>query len=281
MFCRGDRTSSCDCFDCSQLDAGTHADLSLIQPEDGREIKIDQIREVISTCSSYPSMAPVRAIVLDGADVLNTAGANALLKTLEEHHSTVRFFLLSQRERRVLPTIRSRCGIIRFRPLPESFILASILASPAVPTLEDGAVNRLKSHVYARMGEGSVGRAISYLGSGKIGLRDKAFLLLQSGIRRDLPSIFSILSSFEKELTLGIRFLVQILFDLFVVGHASDRVIHMDLLESLRQLHVQAPMPVLYKLSVGARELLDSGSTSNINLPFHVQHLFVQTFFGS
>lgn len=281
VFCKGDRTSGCACYDCFQIDEGSHADLAVVQPESGREIKIDQIRDLIEKSTSYPSIAPLRILVVDGADLLNTAGANALLKTLEEHHPTTRFFLLAERANRVIPTIRSRCGIVRFQALPESFIFSAIQASPAAPSGENETSNLLKSRVYARMGEGSVGRAIGYLGAGKLGLRDKVVSLIKSGVRKDLPSVFSIVNAVEKELRLGLRFLVQLLFDLIVVSHSPDRIIHMDLLEDIRQLRSQVQMDVLYKLSVGARRILDLSPSANINFPFHVQNLFVETFFRS
>jgi DNA polymerase-3 subunit delta' len=269
IFCTGTRTASCECYQCLQINEGTHPDFTTVAPPTDKEIKVDEIRTIIETASEFPSIAPLRLFLVDGADNMTLPAANAFLKTLEEPSSVARFFLLAERDSHVIPTIRSRCGRVRFQPLPESFVLQK------VSELEEDSNKAL---VYARMGEGSVGRAIQYLGAGRIGLRDKMLSLISAGVRRDLPSIFSIASSVEKELPLGLRFLDHLVHDFLIVRHDPSRMINLDLEEIIKNTREKMSDESWTKLSNGLRALLARYESININLLFHTQALFVEAF---
>jgi DNA polymerase-3 subunit delta' len=75
-------------------------------------------------------------VIIDAADDLEAAGANALLKSLEEPPRDTIFFLISHAPDRLLPTIRSRCQLLRFDPLPDAAI--SELLTQNHPKLSDG-----------------------------------------------------------------------------------------------------------------------------------------------
>lgn len=103
------------CNDCHMLDLLSHPDLEWIKPEkSGSAIKIDQIRDLQNTAYLTPQRAKYRVVVIDGADRMNNSAANALLKILEEPASHTVFILLAQQLATVLPTILSRCQIMRF-----------------------------------------------------------------------------------------------------------------------------------------------------------------------
>jgi DNA polymerase-3 subunit delta' len=269
VFCTGSRAKGCDCFHCTQLGEGTHPDFTVISPEEDKEIKVDQVRELIEQSGAFPSMAPLKLFLVDGADRMNNAASNALLKTLEEPPPAVRFFLTAEKPNRVIPTILSRCGRVRFRALPEDFVRK---------TVSEVESDSNKALVYARMGEGSVGRALAYWGSGRIGLRDKVFALITAGVQRDLPSIFSTVDSLEKELPVALRFLEQLLHDLLIVRHESARMINIDLADSIRKLSEKMSPDSWSRLSAGTRTLNSRRGSLRINLTFHVQALFVEAF---
>ena len=85
-----------------------HPDLQWLEPEDA-VLKIDQIRIVRDFAVQTPRLADVKVIVILHADLLNTAAANALLKTLEEPPLRTHLFLCTEQWGRLLPTIKSRC----------------------------------------------------------------------------------------------------------------------------------------------------------------------------
>jgi DNA polymerase III subunit delta' len=84
-----------------------------------RSINIEQIRDIQMALNTRPSMGPKRAVIIDAADDLERGGANALLKSLEEPPVGTYFILISHASDRLLPTIRSRCQMLRFDPLDD------------------------------------------------------------------------------------------------------------------------------------------------------------------
>jgi DNA polymerase III subunit delta' len=122
-----------------------------------RNIAIDQIRSLQSKLTTRPGVAERRAIIIDSADDLERNGANALLKSLEEPPKDTYFFLVSHASERLLPTIRSRCQILRFDPLPVDQMDKAIRAAlPDVPN------DDLKAMMHA--GAGSPGAALEFGG---------------------------------------------------------------------------------------------------------------------
>ncbi len=103
------------CDDCRWLRAGSHPDaIRLALPLDDKgkprsEISIDQVREIASFAAMGAYRSRRRAIVVDPAECLNQASANALLKLLEEPGPGLQFVLVTHRPERLPPTVRSRC----------------------------------------------------------------------------------------------------------------------------------------------------------------------------
>ncbi|MFZ0219538.1 MAG: AAA family ATPase [Candidatus Aquirickettsiella sp.] len=115
------------CRDCRLVAAGTHPDLCMLTTEQSRlGIKIDQIRDVIEKLN-HTSQAAYKIIVINPADSLLLAASHALLKSLEEPSERTLFLLLTEKMERLLPTIRSRCPVIRFAP-PEKALAIAWLA---------------------------------------------------------------------------------------------------------------------------------------------------------
>lgn len=230
-FTRGDPS---DTFHARQIDLKEHPDLTLISSEDGADIKVDTIRDLIDGLNRHPSYAPARYVVIDGAEHLNTAAANALLKTLEEPPSVVRFFLLAETLRDVLPTIRSRCGLVRYQALPEPFILARIQQS------SHASFDATKALVATRLAEGSVGRAITYWHSGRLGLRDQILDLLKPDLLRNPAHLFPAVDAFKADLALSLSFLEHVLHDLLMVTVDPARMTNVDVPERIRAIRESA-----------------------------------------
>jgi len=82
-----------------------------------RNITIDQVRGLIRRLSTKPTLGDRRAIIVDPADDMEKGAVNALLKVLEEPPSGTYFLLIAHQPGRLLPTIRSRCRVLRFASL--------------------------------------------------------------------------------------------------------------------------------------------------------------------
>lgn len=87
-----------------------------------RSISIDQVRQMIRRLQMSLSMGSWRVIIIDAVDDLEVAGANALLKTLEEPPAKTLFLLVSHSPGKLLPTIRSRCRLLRFQPVQQDVL---------------------------------------------------------------------------------------------------------------------------------------------------------------
>jgi len=102
------------CRDCLLFAANTHPDLAYVIPEKvNTGIKIEQIRGVLHALNQTTT-SPYKIILINPADSLLVASSNALLKNLEEPTARTLFILITDKPGLVLPTIRSRCQMIRF-----------------------------------------------------------------------------------------------------------------------------------------------------------------------
>jgi DNA polymerase-3 subunit delta' len=102
------------CHACSLYAAGTHPDLFRLSPEeDSKNIRIDQIRALIEGMSLTSHYGRHKVVILNPADAMNIAAANALLKTLEEPPADTVLLLITDRASFLPATIRSRCQTLR------------------------------------------------------------------------------------------------------------------------------------------------------------------------
>ena len=114
--------------------AGTHPDLTWVAPSGAHEILVSDIdRPVVAASSMTPFEAGRRVFVIERVDELGAQAANKMLKTLEEPPSFVHLILLTERLAEVLPTIRSRCQLVRFDASPEEEVAAELTALGTAP----------------------------------------------------------------------------------------------------------------------------------------------------
>jgi len=103
------------CVACQLYHAQTHADYMLIEPdEEGKVIGIEKIRQLTVKLALKPQFAGFRLVIIQPADSLNSASANAFLKCLEEPTERTCFILITDQAAKLPATIRSRCQKISF-----------------------------------------------------------------------------------------------------------------------------------------------------------------------
>jgi DNA polymerase III subunit delta' len=108
-----------ECRVCRQLAAMQHADLSIVQAEkEGGVLKVEQVRDVQHVLSLSPYEAHFRIALLLRFHEANANAQNALLKTLEEAPRQVILLVTADSAESLLPTIVSRCEVLRLRPMP-------------------------------------------------------------------------------------------------------------------------------------------------------------------
>ena len=135
---------------------GTHPDFLVISPEESKaQIKIEQVRE-LRRLTEYPPLGGGWRVVLIKPAValsaMNSAAANALLKTLEEPPPQHLIVLSARGEADLLPTIISRCHKLAFAPLPSALIIQELENRRSLP--------RSLAALVATLSGGSLGRAL-------------------------------------------------------------------------------------------------------------------------
>jgi len=107
-----------ECRNCKQIAAMQHPDLTIIQADsEGGIIKVDQIRDARHALTLKPYTANYRVTLFLRFQEANDSASNALLKTLEEAPSYAVLILTADNPEQLLPTIVSRCEVLRLRPL--------------------------------------------------------------------------------------------------------------------------------------------------------------------
>jgi DNA polymerase-3 subunit delta' len=137
-----------------------------------QDIAVEDVRRSVGFFGSTAGEGGWRIAIVDAVDELNAAGANALLKVIEEPPPRSLLLLISNAPGRVLPTIRSRCRVLTLRPLAAGDVArgaAAVLGRDA----EDGELQAAVA-----MAEGSIGRALTLLDGPDLALRQRVIKLL-------------------------------------------------------------------------------------------------------
>jgi DNA polymerase-3 subunit delta' len=138
------------CRDCRLAAADHHPNEFVIEPE-GRDIHVDTIREEVWQPAFRTAPEPGRKVFLiREADRLSPAAADTVLKVLEEPPADAVFLLLSARAHELPPTVWSRCHVVTFTALSESFVVDALVAE---------GVDGVKARLAARLTGGNLGRA--------------------------------------------------------------------------------------------------------------------------
>ena len=178
--------------DSMQVASGAHPGLLLLQrginPETGKMmtvLSVGEIRRLAGFFGMTSGAGGWRVAIVDTADEMNDAAANALLKMLEEPPSRAMLMLLSNTPGRLLPTIRSRCQRLVLRPLDES-LLAETLKS-RLPGLNESERAQL-----ARLSGGSLGAALQLAGGEGRLLAAEADRLVENAGQPDLVALMAL-----------------------------------------------------------------------------------------
>jgi DNA polymerase-3 subunit delta' len=158
------------------------ADLGIIQAEnEAGMIKVEQVRNLERTLSLSPYEAKYRVAMLLDFQQANANAQNALLKTLEEAPRKVILLLTADSAENLLPTIASRCEILRLRPASLSLLEETLVSRWQIPADQ--------ARLLAHLSNGRVGTALRYAAEPEL-LENRSILLddlqrILAGSRRD------------------------------------------------------------------------------------------------
>jgi DNA polymerase-3 subunit delta' len=216
------------CPSCRKIAAHVHADVELVSP-DGQYIKIDQVRAITDKLALIPLEARRRVIVIQQAERLNPAAANAFLKTLEEPPEDTLIVLTANHASLLPETIVSRCMPLRFAPLGTD-TLRAILARHGELSEEEAAF--ALRHAQGRL------RPELRQGAGKLMLlRDSVLSTLENLERIGFDEIVAQSSKWSgsEEWPFAMECMEAWFHDLALaaVGAPEERLIHGDRRETL------------------------------------------------
>lgn len=258
----------CDaCRACTQILAMQHADLFILQAEHrGAVLKVEQVRELQRSLSYAPYEANYRIALMLHFEEANQSAANALLKTLEEPASQVVLILTAENAEILLPTIVSRCEVLRLRPLPATQVAQGLREIWQVPA--DQAT------LLASISAGRLGYALYlYQNTGKSTQRTDGINELIRLLDADRPSRFRFAEAMsrDKEAARDLLFTwLSFWRDMLLQTACVDRpVVNLDYQEQVRALAQHYGVDEAYRacLALGRTiELLDKNINSRLAL---------------
>jgi len=231
LFCSAG-TGCGECAACRKLAHRNHPDLHVLEP-DGNSIKIEQIRALQRDLSLRPLEGSRKVCLIEAAELMTTAAANALLKTLEEPRGDILLILLSSQPQRLLETIRSRCQLLQFPRQPLELIRANLQTQLGISDDE--------AHILAALSEGSFKKAfgkdrqlyleerctllktLTALSAGSI-LPILEFAEQLAGDKATLPDILEIFQAFYRDVLLTLH------------GRDTQELVNLDLSEKVRRV---------------------------------------------
>ena len=242
----------------------THPDVLVIPPDPPQLlIKLGQVRTLISRAQYLPVEAPAKVFLITSAAFMKEA-ANSLLKVLEEPPAHAHLLLLAENLGELLPTVRSRCAVVRLGGLPVEEVDEILRAQrPDLPERERDLV--------ARLSEGAAGRALAFDMAGYQAARNDALLLLQSVTRSgDHSPLFRMTETYRagadgqvKTLSL-LRAMSSLLEDLLLLqSGVQDRVRNVDVLRELQHLSEHIDFGVM-SAAVRSLDAVHAGMRRNL-----------------
>ena len=145
----GDRPCN-ECKSCHMINAGTHPDVIQVE-KDTKVTKVETIREnIIREIDIKPYQSDYKFIIVKSADSINIQGQNAILKTIEEPPSYGIIILACENITSLLPTIKSRCIVVRFNPITKEQMESY---------LETQGIMGTQQEICAKLSEGCIGVA--------------------------------------------------------------------------------------------------------------------------
>ena len=257
------------CVSCRKILSGNHPDVLHIQPQ-GNLIRIDQIRALSRTLTLKPYEAGCRVVMISDAQRMNPESANALLKVLEEPPEQTLLVLTAPETADLLPTVVSRCQLVRFNPISISSICRELVSRCNLSS--DAA------RVVAAMAGGSMGRAIAMSRSDWLERRN--WLVRELACLRQAPISVSLalaqrLAQDKDRLSESLEVMMSWFRDRLVRLYDPGKVINQDLI-SLPDWGSQNENPEILLTKIRAVRAAEKAVAANANLRLAIEGLILR-----
>ena len=262
------------CRACQQVDARTHPDFLVIEPDAemaNPQIKIESIRDIEHQMIYRPLIGTRKICLIDDADRMTIGAANALLKTLEEPPDHSLFILISSRPYALPATIRSRCQALRLTAPAQTQVEAAVILKRELPPAD--------ARFLALLSDGQLGRALEYdLEQARTNQQEFAAIFSAKG----LQSFATVLAAAEA-LAKGDRaaeafdWLLRWLRDILIiaVGGGSDHILNLDQRAGMQTLAAHISIDDLLDL-IGDLETMERQAHRNLNVQIALETILLR-----
>lgn len=220
IHCKNYNQDMCDqCVSCLKMDGNNHPDIKVIEPE-GKSIKNKQIEEFQQDLLRKPYESDKKVYIIKNADVMTDSAQNRLLKTLEEPSLYAVIILISTNINNFLPTIKSRCQIVKFHPIGDNL-------------MEEFLINRYgiekdEAKILSAFSDGVIGKAINLKESEDFNIkREETIHTIKEILEKDPIKAFEVVEFFQKYKDDVFEILDFILFwfrDLLLLAHTDSDI---------------------------------------------------------
>lgn len=148
--CQGAAKPCGRCPECLRAADGNHPDITVVKSD--KSIGVDAVREILRLTAEHTYEGGRRIIRIENAERMTLQAQNSLLKTLEEPHAETVFLLTCDDTTQLLPTIISRCRVLRLHPWPDAYV---------AQVLRERGVTEERIRQAVKVSGGSIGAALS------------------------------------------------------------------------------------------------------------------------
>ncbi|RPH80885.1 MAG: DNA polymerase III subunit delta' [Nitrospiraceae bacterium] len=270
-----DSLDSCGtCRSCQQIEARTHPDFFVIEPDQEQvtqQIKIEQIREIEHQIMYRPLIGERKICLIDDADRMTIGAANALLKTLEEPPAHSLFLAISSRPSALPATIRSRCQALRFTTPARTQVEAALILKREIPPAD--------ARFLSIVSESRIGEALTADVNDARARQQELTNLVRPQSLRSIGSILSSAEAIAKadraQDMLGwlARWIRDLVF--LQIGGDRDQLLYLDDLTTLESYARQANTDSLLDL-LREIELTEQRATRHLNLHMALEMILLR-----
>ena len=230
----GDNEPCGKCHSCKQAESSNHLDIIRVTHEKPNSISVDDIRtQVNNTVDIKPYQGPYKVYIIPQADMMTPQAQNAILKTIEEPPSYAVFLLLTENAETLLPTINSRCVMLKLRNIKDTLIKKYLMENLDIPDY--------KADMCTAFAQGNMGRAIMLANSDHFNeIREEAVQLLKHISEMELNEIVAAvknISVYKLEITDYLDIIMIWYRDvlLYKATKEIDKVVFKDQLQSIKE----------------------------------------------
>ena len=269
----GDNEPCGKCHSCKQAESGNHPDIIRVTHEKPNSISVDDIRtQVNNTVDIKPYQGPYKVYIIPQADMMTPQAQNAILKTIEEPPSYAVFLLLTENAETLLPTINSRCVMLKLRNIKDTLIKKYLMENLEIPDY--------KADMCTAFAQGNMGRAIMLANSDHFNeIREEAVQLLKHINEMELNEIVAAvknISVYKLEITDYLDIIMIWYRDvlLYKATKEIDKVVFKDQLQSIKEQARKSSYEGI-ELILESLEKAKARLKANVNFDLVIELLFL------